>query len=200
MNNTRIISPLPFFGDVTLFALIAKGHHVQFEQHENFQKRSCRNRNLILGSGGLINLSVPLMKGKNASQPITEVRISYDEDWATSHLESIRHCYENTAFYIYYIDAMKDIMLSRFNHLFELNLELMKLLYHVLELERPFIFTTEYNHEFVGIDLRKTDCTDTIIPVYPTAFHLSDSDRPRVSILNMLFNLGPETKFHLIGK
>ena len=54
---------------------------VWIEVHENYQKRSFRNRFQLAGPNGVERFSIPLAKGKNQGQQISQVQIAYDDDW-----------------------------------------------------------------------------------------------------------------------
>ncbi|MFK7980892.1 MAG: WbqC family protein, partial [Saprospiraceae bacterium] len=79
--SVPILIELHYFPSIQYFSKFFLHPSVVLEQHENYIKRSFRNRTHIASANGQLRLSIPLEKGKNQQQSIKEVRISYDEHW-----------------------------------------------------------------------------------------------------------------------
>jgi len=166
--------------------------------HESFQKRTDRNRTQILGPNGRQLLVVPLKKGKN-SLGIKEVEIAYDEDWPTVHLKTLTTAYSTSPYYDYYKSGIEKILVSKPQFLFELNEALMKFVVAKLGTDFP-----EYTHDFIhpdnfeGIDFRlKFLELKNPSPPYSQVFEHKFGFIPNLSILDLLFNLGPESLSYL---
>lgn len=191
-----LVCPISVFGPTAMFSLY-KTHNPVIEAHENYQKRSMRNRTYVLTANGPMNLSIPLRKGKT-NTAIREVKISYAENWIKNYLQAIRSAYANAPYFDFYYPAVESIMKKEHNLLFELAQESLEYLLKELSLPRPDI-SSEYNPDYPGaIDLRKHNVSDYIrLKPYVQVF----SDRHRfingLSILDALFNLGPETNTYL---
>ena len=82
-----VITPTFNFGTIGLFALLTQSERFNIEKHENYQKRSERNKFDIINHLGKQTLSIPLKKGKNSGTLITDVKIAYEEDWQNYHLK-----------------------------------------------------------------------------------------------------------------
>jgi len=100
------IQSVQCFGPVSFFTKYKLSEKVWIEMHENYQKRSWRNRYQILSSQGPEMMSIPLVKGKNEKQPVSEVRIAYDEPWVTRQLQTLRSAYGKSP---YFEDIFPDI-------------------------------------------------------------------------------------------
>ena len=93
---------IQYFGCIISFVPAYREKHVVFEQYESYQKMSFRNRCQVLGAGKLINLSVPLLGGRDQKTAITQIKIDYGQDWATQHWRTLESCYNKSPFFIYY--------------------------------------------------------------------------------------------------
>ena len=72
------IIELQYFPSISFFAILLQFDQILIEQHDNYQKRTYRNRCHIASANGLLRLSVPLEKGKNNQQTIRDVKIAND--------------------------------------------------------------------------------------------------------------------------
>lgn len=188
----HLISPISIFGPVELYALYNKLDYY-IEQHENFQKRSIRNRTLILSANGPLILSIPLNKGKTR-QNIRDVGISYAENWIKDYLEGIRSAYASAPYFDYYMDTIKMIILNRPETLFKLFLDCHRYLIDILSI-KDLCFTQKFKHIYQNdLDIRTMDLKNIVqIPEYPQVFIDRYDFVPGMSILDLLFNLGPES-------
>ncbi|NBB88666.1 MAG: hypothetical protein GVX96_02615, partial [Bacteroidetes bacterium] len=94
---------------IEFFALLYGSNSILcLEAHENYQKRSWRNRSIIMGPQGTQLLSVPLEKGKNNKMPIQSVRIAKGEEWKKQHLKSIYNNYKSAPYFDHYFPKIED--------------------------------------------------------------------------------------------
>lgn len=169
------------------------------ERQETFQKRSIRNRTTILGANGSLILSVPLKRGKT-KQMISDVEVAFDGQWQREHMRSIQSAYGNAPYFDYYIDSIKELINScdatliaffeRIYNFFKNKLGLAELQY-----------TTEYKFICDDIyDMRKaTRNYSCQIPEYFQVFESKFGFKNDLSILDLLFNLGPESSQILLN-
>src|SRR5690242_435727 len=111
MKMTNCIAGIQYLPSVEYFAHWLHHGNIVFEIHEHYQKRTWRNKTLILGPQKALPLTVPLRKGKNHELLITKVEIAYDEIWTKVHMNSIRTAYGKTAFF----NELEDDLVSIFN-------------------------------------------------------------------------------------
>ena len=183
-------------------------HHgtVYIEVHENFQKRSWRNKTAILGPEQPLILSVPLRRGKHLHMPITEVEISYDEPWNRVHFHSIQTSYGKTAFYMEIESDLNRIFFDVHLKLWDLNLAFIRLITSLVHPVIEYKLTTEYEKHLSEnkIDLRQgipagtTSIPFEKIPKYDQVHRLVKSQFPNLSILDLLCHLGPGTSDYLV--
>ena len=111
MNS--IIQETQIFGPIGIFAHYLNKDEIIVEKHENYQKRSFRNRYDILTTNGVLRLTIPLCKGKNNKMPITEVKLAYDDNWVDIHLQTIRSAYGKSPYFEFYFDDLEKIFARR---------------------------------------------------------------------------------------
>lgn len=164
------------------------------EMHENYQKQSFRNRMYLISSSGLQLLTVPIVHKQN--QLLSDVKISYSELWQRNHIRTIRTCYSNAPYYIYYSDQIEDTITSSFKYLYELNNQLLHTICKLLNIQGPSNTETWEKVQTHQLDFRdkiKTEKeTRLITPAYSALFPFDSSTIGKVSSLDLLFNLGPD--------
>lgn len=176
--------------------------NIWIEQHEHYQKGSYRNRTHIASANGLLRLSVPLIKGKHEQQNIRDVRIAYHEPWAAQHWHSIQTAYGNAPFFEYYSEYLKSVFEKKPAFLFDLNLELLKILLDLLSIDQQINLSPEFYKDvprdwkdYRGAISPKNEQT-TSDPIfkevkYVQVFEEKHGFIPNLSILDLLFCTGP---------
>jgi hypothetical protein len=162
------------------------------EACEHYQKGSFRNRCHIAGPNGVQRLSIPLVKGKHNQMPIKEVRIAYDEPWQVRHWRSIRTAYGNAPYFEHYADDLAPHYEKHYTFLFDLNLELLRLvLQQKLGWQGEIVLSTSY----IPADLPKD-----LPQQYPQVFEDKHGFLPDLSILDLLFCCGKNGRDLFSGK
>ena len=144
---SKLIIEYQYFGSVNYINTLFKFSNIEFEVCETFQKMSFRNRMVLAGSNGLVNLSVPLEKGRDQKQLLKDVRISYSLPWQQQHWRTIESCYNRSPFYEYYRDELYAFYQRRPVFLLDLNRELMQWLIRML---KPTAVTGETS-DFIAV-------------------------------------------------
>jgi hypothetical protein len=72
MINTVLVSTA-YFGPIPYYSAFVKTEQVYIEQFENFIKQTYRNRCVILGGNGPIQLIVPVVKGRGPKTLIKDL-------------------------------------------------------------------------------------------------------------------------------
>ncbi len=196
-----------YFPPVQYFAKLAASKNVTVEACENFQRRSYRNRCLIGAANGTIALSVPVLKSNKANHSIKDVRISYETNWQRVHLRSIMSAYRHSPYYEFFIDEISFVWVEHESFLFDLNFKIMEVLIDLSGLENIEISQSKEYTEVLSnnTDWRKTihpgtgisdDKQFKVIP-YQQAFSDRHGFQANLSILDALFQLGPEIPDYL---
>jgi hypothetical protein len=206
MENNILIEN-QYFGCVNWCIDLFNSSNVVIEQWENFQKMSFRNRSIISGSNGTINLTIPLEGGRNQKLPIKEVKISKYENWQQQHWKSILSCYGNAPFFEYYKNDVEKLVKSQHQFLFDFNWEILQWIKKVVSITAIITcsenFKTDYSDNNI-LDLRSKwtpknfQENDNVVKYYQV-FEERNGFKNNLSILDILFNEGPNTKNILKG-
>jgi len=171
-------------------------HQPAIEAYDSYQKKSSRNKTSIISANGVLPLTVPLTKGKHQQKPYKEVDIAYHDQWVKGHIRSIRSSYAGSAYFDYYFEAYAELLQSDYEKLWDLNLDILKLTMKFLRLDNTLEFTTAFEKKYdTVLDFRNQSLTKSVEAVYyPQVFEYKFGFIPNMSILDLIFNLGPESK------
>jgi hypothetical protein len=190
-----------YFPPILFFRHAMGGGNNYLELHENFQKQSYRNRCEIYSPMGKMNLVVPVQHGKAERQLGTQIQISYNTNWVKDHIKSLEAAYRSSAYFEYYEDEIRQIYAKKPEKLFDLNVLALEWVFKKLDLENNFSYTDKYHESFDGIDLREyihpKKPTDVSFPEYHQVFATKHGFIPNLSILDLLLNLGPQSRMYI---
>ncbi|MEL7121009.1 MAG: WbqC family protein [Bacteroidota bacterium] len=200
MNN--ILLELHYLPNIQYFSKIIAADKVWIEAHENYQKRSYRNRTEIASANGLLRLSIPLQKGKNEQQSIRDVKIAYEETWQSQHWHAIQSAYRNAPYFDFYADELKVFYKEKTTFLFEYNWKLLELMLGFVDPSKELIPTDQYQKQIHPstidfrnkINPRKPQFSEdpSFNPArYVQVFEDKHGFLPNLSILDLLFCMGP---------
>ena len=190
---------------------------VYMEACENFQKQSYRNRCRFYGADGVQQLSFPIVhEGGTHKQPISEIKIDWSKDWLHQHKKAIISAYQTSAYFEYYQDELFAIFDSRPERLFDLNMALIRFFIEKTGLAVDLRLTEDFSRDgiirekdgsvVVCDDLREVihpKRKDTILEdmdlkkPYFQVFSRKHGFQPDLSIMDLLFNEGPESILYL---
>ena len=200
INNSLIIEN-QYFGCVNYYLSLYKFSNITIEQYESWQKMSFRNRSVILGANGLINLTIPLENGRDQKCLIKEVKINNREDWQKQHWRSIFSSYGNSPFFEFYRDWLESFFQKKQFYLFDMNLEILFWLKARLKIPGEIRLSDSFVKEYPegAIDLRNRwlpkNFQEGEGPIlYNQVFEEKTGFQPNLSILDLLFNCGPDLK------
>jgi len=192
---------LTFFGPVSYYACLLKQERPFIELHENYQRQSYRNRCIVAGSSGKINLIVPIIQGHTPGQPICDVKIDNRHNWQRNQIRTPNACYRHAPFYEFLFDEISFIWRKKFDFLWDLDLQATHAAIRLLSVNKVIQTTETYEPEAKG---EKKDFRSYFHPKvnhpYPEveleAYYQVFYDRlgfmPDLSILDLLFNLGTD--------
>jgi hypothetical protein len=193
----KILLSAAYLPPLDYFSLIARADEVYIESNENYIKQSYRNRCYILAPSGRQMLSVPVFEGSRHKIPITEAKIDYSKRWQQVHLRALISCYKSSPFFDYYFDNIEKIISSNNEYLFQLNISLTETILRMLGIHKPISFTTS----FEAVENQPYDFRNRVHPdkqllftskEYYQVFNQNSSFYPNMSIVDLIFNMGPE--------
>ena len=191
-----------YLGTVSYYKQIANSKSVVIEQHDNYMKQTYRNRCRIASSNGVMDLSIPVQKCEVKCR-MKDVRIAYSGNWQQIHWKAIESAYGSSPFFEYYRDDFEPFFQRKENFLIDLNTTLQSLILKLADISTPIAFTTEYKDLFSEkeLDLRdffhpKKAYPYELKPYYQVFGHKFGFQKD-LSIIDLLFNMGPEFVFYL---
>jgi hypothetical protein len=199
-STKSVIQESQVFGPTGSFIWYLNTQNIKIEAHENYQKRSYRNRYNILTANGPLTLTIPLAKGKNQQMPIQDVKISYEDDWTRSHLQTIKSSYGSSPYFEYYFYQIESLMNQKYQHLFEFNVASLTLILKLLKITKNISQTTTYISSYdqvYTLDLRQFDYLEMTYSSYEQVWNQKFGFQKNMSILDLLFCKGPESSIIL---
>ncbi|MEE4197148.1 MAG: WbqC family protein [Bacteroidales bacterium] len=205
MNNKALLSTA-YLPPVQYFSKLATYDEIWIEAHENYLKQTYRNRCVIYGANGKLALSIPVKKISTKTR-IRDIAIDYDTNWQKMHWKSIESAYRSSAFFEFYADDLAPFYHTRYQFLFDFNHDLIMKLAEQLELTIDLSFTDRYyfpgDHpmdDYRGSihPKQKVNDQDFKVREYFQVFSEKYGFIPNLSILDLLFNTGPEAKEYLV--
>jgi hypothetical protein len=196
--TTAYLPPIQYFSKFIL------NREIWLEQHENYQKQSYRNRCHIYGANGLQSLVIPVTKPDREHCSISEVRTDQEKKWQKNHWKSIESAYRLSPWFEYYADGFSGFYQQKTDLLFEWNLILIRHIAGILQLDVSIFLTGSFTRPENDIaDFRygihpkdksaKTDVAFRPLP-YPQVFASKFGFLPNLSVIDLIFNEGPDAK------
>lgn len=187
-----------YLPSISIISACSGPEEIIIEGFETYSKQTCRNHCVIYGPNGPQMLSIPVYKVFGNHTMVKDVQISFANSWQKIHWRSIETAYNNSPFFLYYRDQLEPFYNKRIDHLLEYNTELFKVLLGILGLEKKIRFTDHYSknpESFMdnrGLVNKKMNSNSIAYPEYQQTFHPKFGFLPDLSIIDLIFNLGPE--------
>ncbi|MFN2378629.1 MAG: WbqC family protein [Bacteroidales bacterium] len=197
----KLILSTAYFPPVSYLKAMAGADRVYIEYHENYLKQTYRNRCQIPASNGILSLTVPVKEGSFHKTAVRDLQIDYSGEWVRTHLRALKAAYNSSAFYEFYIDEISTILNSGNRYLLDMNMELLLKMCEMTGVEAEITHTDQFVHSYTDM----VDFRETITPGNrkknsardETPYFQVFSDKlgfiPDMSILDLLFNMGPES-------
>ena len=169
---------------------------------EHFVKQSQRSRTQIYGANGLLPLIVPLQKYSHRDRT-EDVKISYADDWQTLHWRSFEAAYRNTAYFEFYEDDLKPFYTDlKIEGLMDFNSQLESEILALLKIDVTSGLTEEYKElepdwRILLSPKNKELGKRSYFPSYQQMFDETYGFLANLSIVDLLFNLGPHASNYL---
>ena len=195
LNNPLL--PAAYFGPILYYAILLQYPNCSIELHEHFVKQSIRNRCNIYGANGKLQLTIPKKRKASDKTIIKEIQISYKESWQKEHWNAIVSSYNSSPYFEYYKDEIQPYFEKEERLLIDLNCKLQAVILRILQEEKDIKTTTEYLHQGDFLDLRNHKWNLGKKEKYDQVFMEKHGFIANLSILDLLFNLGPESADYL---
>ena len=185
-----------YFPPIEYFALLARYSVVYMEAFEHYQKQSWRNRCRILSANGPLDLSFPVVHSGLREQPITGVLVDYSTPWVPKTEKAIESAYSSSPFFDYYRDPIWEILDSEPATLWDLNMRIITFFCSKLGIQVQILPTLEFCGDAVDIHPKRPNSILQDLGLgrpYYQVFGPRFGFTPGLSIMDLLFNEGPES-------
>ncbi len=205
----KVVLDSHYAASIAWWKIAAKAEEVLIEEHSFFRKGSYRNRTHIFGANGQLRLSIPLKKGKQQRSTMQSVQISYDHEWQKLHWESLCSAYRSSPYFEFYEAELKPLFEQEVVFVKDFNSKLANELKTLIGVSNKWDATLTYQEEYDGFhdfreiihpNSKKDIVTDQLsFPEYIQVFSHKLGFIPNLSILDLLFNLGPASLDYLLA-
>jgi hypothetical protein len=118
----NLVIDIQYFPSIYLYKNLSQFSDIIFDQYEAYQKMGFRNRCQLAGAEGVVNLSVPLEKGRGQRTLVRDVRTSDRQPWQAQHWKTIVSCYNRSPWFDFYRDDLEQLYRRRFDFLLDWDL------------------------------------------------------------------------------
>ena len=191
---TTALLQTTYFGPIQWYQKLYRYDHCLIEQYDSFQKQTYRNRCVIATANG---------------QFVKDLRISDHNQWRRVHWNALQSAYSESPFFEYYADDLHLFFEQKYEYLLDFNEAIRQKVCELIDIHPQVTYTTEYTSAISHQSSAITDFRDVINAKHPQAdaeftakeywqvFQHKHGFLPNLSILDLLFNMGPESIFYL---
>lgn len=197
----HILLSTAYFPSISWMAAALQSERVEIETHETYPKQTYRNRCNIATSSGILSLTVPVKRVNGNHTQTGDVQIDNTVNWQLQHWRSIVTSYNKSPYFLYYRDLFEPVFVKKQQRLVDLNMELLLQVFKTLQISnKEIFFTTRFTPKPLVEDMRncfhpkpgQDKAFEIDFPRYMQAFEEHHGFIKDLSIIDLIFNLGPE--------
>ena len=207
---TTALLQTTYFGPVQWYQKLYHYDHCLIEQYDSYQKQTYRNRCVIATANGLQALTVPVEHNANC-QLTKDLRISDHNQWRKVHWNALQSAYSESPFFEYYVDDIRPFFEHKYDFLIDFNEAIRQKICELIDIHPHVEYTTEYVKPTANSQqpIAFSDFREVIHAKHPQpdadfeakpywqVFQHRYGFQPNLSILDLLFCMGPESVFYL---
>ena len=221
---TTALLQTTYFGPIQWYQKLYRYDRCLIEQYDSYHKQTFRNRCVIATANGLQSLTVPVEHSPLTSQssPLTkDLRISDHNQWRRVHWNALSSAYSESPFFDYYVDDLRPFFERKYDFLIDFNEAIRQKMCELIDICPQVAYTSSFTpspltphffdqgqSDFVDYS-PLTDFRSVIDAKHPLpdedfkpkrywqVFQHKHGFLPNLSILDLLFCMGPESIYYL---
>lgn len=195
-----LLSDIQYFSPIIWYLRVSEVSNCIFDTYEPFRKMSFRNRCTLLGPNGPVNLSIPVEGGRGQKCLMKDVRVATTDRWQVRHWRTLTACYNRSPWFEYFRDELEVLYTRPVSFLMDWNLSCFQWMDDKMSIETKISVTTARLPDVLPEDWDdwrgrlKPSSIRAAFPVvqpYPQVFEERFGFVPHLSILDLLFCVGP---------
>lgn len=218
---TTALLQTTYFGPVQWYQKLKRYDHCVIEQYDSYQKQTYRNRCVIATANGLQALTVPVDHSPLTIDHVQckDLRISDHNQWRRVHWNALQSAYSESPFFEYYADDIRPFFEQKYEFLIDFNEAIRQKMCELLDIETSVSYSSGFMVQGSGFKVHGSgfrvqgsgfmDFREVIHAKHPQddpefqprsywqVFQHRYGFQPNLSILDLLFCMGPEAMFYL---
>ncbi len=200
-----------YFGPISQWTAIAKADKLIFENEDNYQKQTYRNRMYIYDANGKLTLNIPIKHSSSLGlntkghQKYRDVQIENDFDWQIQHWRAFKASYQTSPFFEFYEDDLYPLYHQKYKYLMDFNYHCMDFVAEALQIEWEYDKTIEFilkpddKNNLRGLINAKSNKGFRNFK-YTQVFEEKKGFLPNLCILDLIFNEGNASLDYLMSQ
>lgn len=196
-----LCTDLQYFTTINSYIDLVKAGYIHFHPEHIFRRSTFRNRMMVPASNGIIQLSIPIVGGRSCKLPYNEVIIDYKSNWQRNHFHTLATVYGNSPWFTHYRAELETLFSQSPIYLFEWNMMCLDWVIKKTKLTQKIIIHRDEISDITPY----SDKVDFYLPSnyaasekgpfleYPQVFIDKIGFKANMSILDLIFNEGPNT-------
>ena len=210
---TTALLQTTYFGPIQWYQKLYRYDYCLIEQYDSYQKQTYRNRCLIATANGVQALTVPVESDKREVISdkclVKDIRISDHNQWRRVHWNALQSAYNESPFFDYYAGDLHPFFERKYNFLVDFNEAIRQKICELIDIQPQVEYTSLYTLAITPQTSALFDYRDVIHAKHPQPDDTFEAKRywqvfqhkygflPNLSILDLLFCMGPESVFYL---
>lgn len=183
-----------YFPPISVIQSLIKHEEIGFVLNEKYRKMSFRNRCMVPGANGIINLTIPIIGGREVNQIMGEVQIDNTQQWQKQHWRTLTSIYARSPWFEYYAPQLELFYTQKYTLLYQWNLDLLQWLFKVLHVDVKTVKIETKSSPVDVLEMQNAVLPKNYIPtevidnhLYQQVFADKIGFKPNMSCIDLLF-------------
>jgi hypothetical protein len=200
--NSVLVSTA-YLPPIAYFLKVISAETIFIEKEENYLKQTYRNRCEIYTANGKLSLIIPVIKTNGNHTMIKDIKVDYSGKWQLQHWRAIVSAYNQSPYFLFYKDAIEPFYFKKFEYLIDFNTQLLKTILKFFKKNPEILFTNSFvkpdfnNSSDFRYQFNPNSISAIKNNLYAQVFGEKHGFLPNLSIIDLVFNLGPESLSYL---